>query len=102
MGESLKDVGKIVQITSKLGSLQKNYSKYWFVWQTSLQEINSLFSAKQLAHIWLRKWNFIENCGILNSIWMTLNRQTFSSIQTFPTFIPPFPLPVHLSWQFMN
>ena len=102
LGESLKDVGKIVQITSKLGSLQKNYAKYWFTWQSALHEIHSLFTAKQLAHIWLRKWNFIENCNILNSIWMTLNRQTFSSLQSFPTFIPPFPLPVHLSWQFMN
>eukprot|EP01091_Cochliopodium_minus_P010169 TRINITY_DN2649_c0_g1_i1.p1 TRINITY_DN2649_c0_g1~~TRINITY_DN2649_c0_g1_i1.p1 ORF type:complete len:570 (-),score=188.25 TRINITY_DN2649_c0_g1_i1:273-1739(-) len=102
MGDKMKDVGKIVIVTSKLGNLQKNYTKYWFVWQSAFQEMHSLFTHKQLACVWIRKSKFVDNCNILNSIWMALNRQTFSNLQSLPTFIPSFPLPVHLGWQFTN
>ena len=102
MNEQMKDVGQIVQVTAKLATLQKNYQRHWHIWQSGLEEIFSLFTHKQLGKIWLRKTRYLENCQVFNSIWMTLNRQSFSAVHWTPAYLPPIPLPVHLCWPFMQ
>jgi len=85
-----------------LGDLQKTYVNAWTQWIKNHIEWKKAFNPKLVAIILLARHKLLESVNLLNTIWLSLNRQTVVGSSWAPASGPLLPVPFSINNPFSS
>jgi len=92
-----QEVGNIAKVGALLGDLQKTYLNAWTQWIKNHIEWKKTFDPKHVAIILLSRHKLLESVNLLNTIWLSLNRQTVVGSYWTPASGPLLPVPFSIN-----